>query len=259
MKLREDPFDRNEYRLLKLAVDALAKVCDGALDKDDQGFDGADTRAGHLYAFLPLDAWPLSVFHRVWQWTKKYHRQLEEMQIDCIWLREPPLFEGEDRQIALLPESSGYYVTFPGNNWDLIEQFKLLPGNAVHRVPIGTRGNLFFRYRTYQGPGSVLLTWAEQNYFQFGPGVRERAQSKYRVVFEQASDAFALYFPDRSLNAEVKSIPCRSYSYTGSFHWIIAARLEALGPLRAFLSRHQFFIPPDAEQRLQELEREILR
>lgn len=247
-----DTFNRNQYQLLKQAVDALARVCDGALDKDDRGFDGADTRAGHLYAFLPLDAWPLSVFHRVWQWTRKYHRQLEAMGIDCSQLASPPLFEGEDRRLALMPDGNGYYVVFPNDDWDLIEQFKQLPGNALHRVPIGTRGNLFFRYRTYQGPRNVLLTFAEQNHFQFGPGVREHAQSDNRVELSQ--DAFALYFPDRSLNAEVKMIPCRSYSFTGGFHWIIAARREALGPLRAFLTQHQFFIHPDVERRLQELE-----
>lgn len=251
----EDPFDRWQYFLLKQAVEALAGVCDGALLRDDQGFDGTDTRAGHLYAFLPLDAWPLCAFHRAWHWTKKYHRQLEAMQLDCTSLQEPPLFEDEDRQIALAPPS-GYYVIFPGNDWDLVEQFRQLPGNALYRVPIGTNGKLFFRYRTYQGKASVLLAWASQNHFRLGPGVRERA-SDYRVVFEQESDTFALYFPDRSLNVHVKTIPCRSFSYTGGFHWVIAADRVAAPPLRAFLTQHGFFLPPDAEKRLQELEREV--
>jgi hypothetical protein len=249
----EDAFDRNRSRLLKQAVEALAGVCDGALMRDDQGFDGTDTRAGHLYAFLPLDAWPLSVFHRAWHWTKKYHRQLEAMQLDCTNVQEPPLFEGEDRQIARMVSSNGYHVVFPGDDFDLIEEFKRLPGNALHRVPIGTSGKLFFRYRTYQGEVTTLLRWAEQNHFQLGPDLREHAQSNNLVVLER--DSFALYFPDRTLNAEVKMIPCRSSSYTGGFHWVIAARRESAGPLRTFLTRHQFSLPADVEQRLQELER----
>src|SRR5437667_5377370 len=228
----ENTFDRSQYFLLKQTVEALAGVCDGALLRDDQGFDGTDTRAGHLYAFLPLDAWPLCAFHRTWHWTKKYHRQLEAMQLNCTNIQEPPLFEDEDRQIALAPPS-GYYVIFPGNNWDLIETFRQLPGNALHRVPIGTK--LFFRYRTYQGKASVLLAWASQNHFRLGPGVREQAQSDYRGVFEQESDSFALYFPDRSLNARVKTIPGYSHSYAGGFHWTIAADHVAALPLRAFL------------------------
>ena len=62
-------FDRSCYTRLKRAVDALAGVCDGAEARDDEGFDGGDTKAGHLLAFLPLEAWPLAAFHKAWRWT----------------------------------------------------------------------------------------------------------------------------------------------------------------------------------------------
>ena len=254
-----ETFDRNPYRQLKDAVDALAGVCDGAETKDDQGFDGTDTYAGHLYAFLPFEAWPLCALHRAWSWTKKYHRQLSLMQIDCTSLPEPPLFEDEQRQIALLPDGQGYYVVFANDNSSLIKQFRRI-GGQEHDVPMGS--TRFFRYRTYHGERSTLLTFAERYRFQLGPGVRECALGgcfEYRVVYEPESDAFALYFPDRLLNAEVKVIPCRSCSYVGGFHWIIAARRNAVGPLRAFLRRHGFSVPPDAERRLQQLEREAAR
>lgn len=249
--------DRDQYRKLKDAVDALASVCDGAEEKDDQGFDGTDTYAGHLYAFLPFDAWPLCVLHRAWNWTKKYHRQLSLMQIDCTSLPEPPQMPDEQRQIALLPGGQGYYVVFPSDASSLVKQFRRI-GGLEHNVPMGN--TRFFRYRTYHGEGNALLTFAERYHFQLGPGVRECALGgpfEYRVVYE--SDAFALYFPDRLLNAEVKVIPYRSCSYVGGFHWIIAARPQAVGPLRAFLTRHGFSIPLDTEQRLQQLEREAAR
>ncbi|GHP00682.1 hypothetical protein KSF_107290 [Reticulibacter mediterranei] len=254
MEVAEDPFDRRHYLVLKQAVEALAGVCDGAAARDDQGFDGADTRAGHLYAFLPLDAWPLSAFHRAWCWTKKYHRQLGALQIDCSALPEPPLYTGEDRQIALHTDGTGFFVVFPHDDWRLVESFRTLSGTALHKEPIGAKGTLCFRYRTYHGAGNILLTWAEQHHFRLGSGVRACAQSNCRVVYEQESDSFALYFPDRVLNAEVKAIPCRSFSYTGGFHWIIAARRNAAGPLRAFLHRHDFVLSPEAEHRLQALE-----
>ena len=236
-----DRFDRSQYALLKDAVDALAGVCDGAQDKDDKGFDGSDTRGGHLYAFLPQDAWPLCAFHRAWRWTKKYHRQLEAMRVACSHLSEPPQFADEERQIALRDEG-GYYVVFPNDDWDLINEFRSLPGTAIHKVFIGASARLFFRYRTYEGPGSALLEFAEQYRFRLGPGVSERAQmpdedvsapAGGRVVFEKNTDSFALYFSERLLNAEVKQIPYRSYSNEGGFHWLIGARRDAVGPLRA--------------------------
>lgn len=243
--------DRRLYEPVKQAVEALAGVCDGALLRDDQGFDGTDTRAGHLYAFLPLDAWPLSVFHRAWRWTRKYHRQLVAMDLACSHVPEPPLFPGEDRQIALHPDGTGFFVVFSNSDDDLVAAFRALPGNALHIAPIGPK--LFFRYRTYHGDGALLLAFAEQWRFRLAPGVRECAQQR-RVVYEQAIDSFALYFPDRELNAEVKAIPGRSCSYTGGFHWVIAASLQAAGPLRAFLIRHNFTLAPEAERRLQEIE-----
>ena len=257
-----DHFDRARYASLKDAVNALAGVCDGALTKDDQGFDGTDTRGGHLYAFLPQDAWPLCVFHRAWRWTKKYHGQLGRMGIDCSDLSEPPEFVGETCQIAL-KEGSGYYVAFPNDDWDLIDGFRALPGSAMHKEPIGANERLFFRYRTYDGPGSVLLEWGRAHQFRLGPGVEERAQTADeeapalldgRVVFDSDADAFSLFFSERLLNAEVKQIPHRSWSNDGGFHWIISARRGAIGPLRDFLNRHHFAIPPEAEQRMKELE-----
>lgn len=240
--------------------------------RDDRGFDGSDTRAGHLYAFLPLAAWPLSAFHRAWSWTRKYHRQLELIQMDCSLLEEPPLFEGEDRQIARLPDGNGYYVIFPSSDWELVEAFRAVPGSRLHTVPISEHGRLFYRYRTYHGRLDSLLRFAEEYRFQIGPHVRtlvrgsgkqnelgaERKEmpGSRHVVYEPENNAFELYFPDLALNGEVKSIPCRSHSYTGGFHWIIAAKPPAAGPLRAFLTRHAFALPADAEQRLQELERE---
>jgi len=260
-------FDRGCYTRLKQAVDALAGVCDGAEARDDEGFDGGDTKAGHLLAFLPLEAWPLSAFHRAWRWTKKYHRQLAEMQIDCGALAEPPLFEGEDRQIALQPDGKGFFVTFP-YDWSLLDAFRRIPGNALHTQPIG-KGKQVFRYRTVQlvpGAGAALLAFAEQHGFRLGPGVEDLAresceavttlQQEYRVAFDPTiAPAFALYFPrDKSLNEEVKAIPGKAPSYADGFHWVIPATSRAASALLDFLERHQrFFVPLEVEDALRTL------
>ena len=264
------PLDRECYTPLKKAVEALAGVCDGAESRDDEGFDGGDTKAGHLLAFLPLSAWPLSAFHRAWKWTRKYHRQLGLMHIDCTQLAEPPPFEGEDRQVALQPSGRGFFVTFPYDP-ALIEAFRHIPGGALHSQPFG-QGNQVFRYRTVtpvRGAGAALLAFAEQFGFQLGPGVTDLArepgevveadeQYAYRVVLELGQRrAFALYFPrDASLNQEVKAIPGKAPCFTGVFHWVIPATPQAAAQLQAFLERHrQFHVPAEVEDALSTLAR----
>lgn len=271
--MEEQSFDRNHYMLLKQAVNGLSGVCDGAETRDDQGFDGSDTRAGHLYAFLPLDAWPLSAFHRAWRWTKKYHRQLEQMQIDCSGLPEPPCFEHQDRQIALQPDTRGFFVTFPYDD-ELIAAFRQIPGQDLHTIPIGASTKLFFRYRTVKavaGAGKALLAFAEQYDFRLGSGVERLATScdlqpatetqdtdehEYRIVVEVGkSQAFALYFPRiAALNDEVKRIPGRSFASTGGFHWVVPATVPAAAALLDFVEQHpQFFISSDVKERLEAL------
>ena len=266
-------FDRRQYVLLKQAVNALSSVCDGAEARDGRGFDGRDTRAGHLYAFLPLDAWPLSAFHRAWSWTKKYHQQLERMQMDCADLPEPPLFEGEDRQIALLPDRAGFFVIFPYDE-ALTVAFRRIPGQALHTVPIGTSTVLCFRYRTVQaiaGVGGALLAFADVYHFQLGPEVLdlatecdsrltsallETALHEYRIeAVVGNAPAFALFFPRiPALNEEVKRIPGRSPSYAGGFHWVIPAIPHAAAALLSFVERHpQFFVATEVKERLEVL------
>lgn len=259
----DQPFDRTHYQLLKQAIGALAGVCDGAEKRDDEGFDGQDTRAGHLLAFLPLEAWPPSAFHRAWKWTHKYHRQLALMQIDCSALAEPPVCEGEDRQIALQPQEDGFFVVFP-YNLEVIDVFRAIPGSRLHTVPIGKGNKLSFRYRTVRqvpGAGAALLAFAERYGFALGPGVTQRAaeeagvaeespREECRVVVE--GDAFALYFPRiDGLNQEVRAIVGRQPTMAGGFHWLIPATPQAIAALIGFLQRHpQFFVSPEARERL---------
>lgn len=263
--MENDTIDLSRYVLLKQAVDALAHVCDGAEARDDEGFDGADTRTGHLLAFLPQDAWPRSAFHRAWKWTHKYHRQLEAMHIDCSGLPEPPVCKGEDRHIALQPQANGFFVVFPYDP-ELVAVFRELPGGQLHTMPIGQSDRLSFRYRTVRrvsGAGAALVAFASQYAFTLGPGVQERALQEtgeeegqqvpeYRVVMEEDGRAFALYFPRiEALNQEVKAIVGRRPSSMGGFHWLIPATPQAMAALNGFLQQHpQFFVSDEAREQL---------
>jgi hypothetical protein len=269
-KTSMDPMiDPEHYQPLKQAVDALASVCDGANARDDEGFDGADTRAGHLLAFLPLSAWPNSAFHRAWRWTRKYHRQLEAMSIDCSGVSEPPECEGEDRHIALVTGGTRrLYVVFPFDE-ALIAAFRRIPGNQLHTVPIGQNGKLNFRYRTVSlqiGMGEALLAFASEYGFTLCPEVVELAQEasdeeqpaeaevqhEFRVGLEEGGRVLALYFPRiEALNNEVKTIPGRRATSEGGFHWLVPALPRSIDALNAFLQLHpQFFISEEARHAL---------
>lgn len=266
----DDTFDREPYRPLKQAVDALARVCDGANARDDRGFDGTDTRAGHLYASIPLEAWPLSAFHRAWRWAAKYRRQLEQSGVDCALVPEPPRFENEDRQISVPQGHDAFFVVFPYNT-HMIDAFRRIAGNELHLVPLGEDTRRVVRYRTVKpvpGAGQALLEFAEAFSFRIGPGVRalaascdqlpvaEEQLSDYRVTLESgAQERFALYFPRvASLNEEAKAIPGRTPSFTGGFHWVIPKTLPALSALHAFLERHpNFVVAPEVREHLESL------
>lgn len=247
-----DAFERHRYSLLKLAVMTLAGVCDGAQMRDDQGFDGGDAKAGHLYALLPLDAWPLAAFHRAWTWTRKYHRQLEAIG-DVSQLPEPPRFDEERYQISSIEDGTDYYVVFPNSGaGDVREAFLRMPGHRSHKKTYGNSSRASFWYHTFRGDGQELLSFANAYGFRLGPDVRERLRSQGEVRYELG--AFALFFEDRSLNAQVKAIPMYSYSNAGGFHWVIPERRECAGPLLDFLTRHHFTFVGQAEERLHALE-----
>lgn len=262
----DNQFDRAPYAILKRVAEGLAGVCDGAQLRDDQGFDGGDTITGHLLAFLPLDAWPLSGFHRAWRWTKKYHRQLAAMQIPSPMLPEPPPFKGEDRQIALMPDGGGAFVVFPYES-DVIAAFQQLPGGKTYRKPIGTGDRLCFYYRLVRfvpGAREALCDFARSYGFQIGPGVIEGGAppavvpSRYRLMrAPDACLAYVLYFPHHEgMNTEIKAIPGRRPDLSGGFHWVIPATTAAAAALVTFLDRHascHFQIASDLEQELRDL------
>src|SRR5579883_131640 len=253
--------ERERYRLLKQAVEALARVCDGAIMRDDVGYNGTDTKYGQLLAFLPLEAWPPAAFHRAWRMLRKYHQQLARAGIDYFAIPEPPNFEGQDRQIALHPMIDGFLVVFPYDA-ETIHAFRHLPGEEFLRQPVPHR-----IVHAVPGAGAPLLAFAELYGFQLAPGVRERVAalgeaearttpSAYRVTFDpKERDAFALYFPrDQVLNAEVKALPGHTYSYEGGFHWVIWPRQDAAAALLTFLENHsQFSVSPEIERRLREI------
>lgn len=78
------------YEDLKLAIKALADVCDGAHEKDGCGFNGSDTRFGHFLA--SKGQWKLAWAVKAYEILRKYSKQLEGFGIQYKDLQKP-IFE----------------------------------------------------------------------------------------------------------------------------------------------------------------------
>jgi SNF2 family DNA or RNA helicase len=78
-----------ETPTIQQAVRALAGVCDGALKRDDQGFNGRDTRFGQSLAAIPHDDWSIRQLATAHKMLATYRGQLAGFGIDYAALRAP--------------------------------------------------------------------------------------------------------------------------------------------------------------------------
>lgn len=82
------PHPRLAQVMIIQAVQFLAGQCDGAVKRDDVGFNGRDARYGHFLA--GLDGWSPKQLHDAWRIIRRYHRQLAYINIDPLTIPEPP-------------------------------------------------------------------------------------------------------------------------------------------------------------------------
>lgn len=246
-----DPIgDRSRYRPLKEAINAIASVCDGARERDEVGFNGADAPLGRLLAFLPLELWPPEAFREAWTMLRTYrNRQLPFHGIVYADLPEPPDLsqqEGGSRYITRR-EDGTFLVLFPASA-KLERAFARIPGGEKRTTPAR-----YFLVQPMPGAGAALLRFAERHGFIFAPGVQEQARRlDYQVLLEE-NGMFGVYFPhDEAMNAEIKAIPGRGCAYQPRFHWAIPRRPESVRALFDFLTAHpEFQLSSEVERQLQ--------
>lgn len=70
-------FTDEQSNYLRRAVQYLAERCDGAVEKDGQGFNKTDTAVGHWLAAAGIES--LESLQVAWAITRKYGRQLSRM------------------------------------------------------------------------------------------------------------------------------------------------------------------------------------
>lgn len=84
------------------AVQAIAARCDGAHEKDLQGFNAGDTTFGRALAFVPVDDWDPATTWEAHRMLAKYRKQLDVVghPYDTLPVPDRPDGDPDDREIG---------------------------------------------------------------------------------------------------------------------------------------------------------------
>lgn len=123
------------YQLLWHATRALAGLdSDHAAEINEIGFNKFDGRFGHRLASVPFEDWTPKMMRAAWMMLKKYHRQLESMN---LWpLPEPPAVETvveNPRKVLVTRDGKYFVIQFPYNQ-TLVAEVKNLPERKFDAV-----------------------------------------------------------------------------------------------------------------------------
>lgn len=246
------------YGPLHQAVSYLAGVCDGALRRDDCGFNAADTHAGHALAFVPAAAWTPQMARHAYETLRTYRVQLMRgWGIDYGALPEPGAAPGEmTRSITCAQTHSGFVVMAPystGIGWALRGAIEC---SWFIREPVA-----HFEVAPVRGVGARLLTWAAKHEMPLGHGVAERCafvdEHAAHVVCE--GDGFAvLALKDRGLNPLLRSIPALFSAKDPYFRWKVPYRPDSAHVLIRLMGEQNLVCDAAALARLEELEAAFL-
>ncbi len=132
---------------LEAAIQALAVRCDYAATEDGVGFNGTDTRFGHILASKVGD-WTPRMRRIAWEMTRKYQVQLSNYGVEWAEIEEPPKEDSEEAREAEKarrakkygPESPAavsfvddhFEIEFPYNA-DLVAEVKAIPGRRFQK------------------------------------------------------------------------------------------------------------------------------
>lgn len=108
---------------IKKAIDFLASRCDYARSRDGVGFNGTDSRFGHILAETPLERWSPKMTIIAYKMLRKYKNQLLEGGINFDEIQEPKLENLENLKPAkkvsnpkkITVVGNKFHITFPYN------------------------------------------------------------------------------------------------------------------------------------------------
>jgi SWI/SNF-related matrix-associated actin-dependent regulator 1 of chromatin subfamily A len=170
--------------LLHPLCERLAGICDGALRRDDVGFNRMDSIFGKSLAARPPSRWTPKQSFAAWHLLQKYHRQIPEIRaiprpVDPKIVA--PMAGGgggagilelsEDRALYLLKfpysiEAVGRVKALPRRRWDKDRRAWTVPAGHVEW-------------------SSALLSLAIEESWALGPGVREAVEADLRGAGER--------------------------------------------------------------------------
>lgn len=271
--------------LLIEAVHALAAVDDGAVTRDNVGFNGTDTGLGQWLATQPAHSWTDEMRAAAHEMLAKYRRQLTTRGIEYDTIPEPSAVrdarnraqelrvarnrakrEG-DRHAAeitarqLFTEGPSFIVQTAAYNADIVGAVKQIPGRRWDG-----RRNIIPRSAAAAAPLDAL---AREYEFTVTPEARaaldklladpvSREKPKVgQVVYDSAKDVFSITFSAsdelfRTLLNGVKGIEGRRWDGDAKANVIPAIPEAALGLVR-YVQEHDFALGDGVLDRLARL------
>jgi SWI/SNF-related matrix-associated actin-dependent regulator of chromatin subfamily A-like protein 1 len=226
------------------AVIALALRCDGAADKDGQGFNGTDAKYGKQLAATPFEAWGNEAQVQAYEMLAKYAKQLALVGISYADIPRP---EGPK----------------PAKRINALRAIDLRNGKIVVTLPYGDTANPKGPLGAYWNRDErawvvspsrygKVQTWAEQHNIAISTRALElldkapkQALDAYNgsVTLDHESLAIKFDYNPQIVEA-VRTIPGRRFDKESSTWY---APKESVSIVRAFANDNKFFVSDEVK------------
>lgn len=276
----------DETHPLYLSVRALSDVCDGAVSRDRQGYNGSDSKFGNRLARIPPQQWTPAMQREAWLMLAKYTNQLaahghvyDEIPAP---LDVPPLermnARPEARRILLglnpqaepvrpaplerlivdfNAEEGTFVFRFPYNA-QLVAHVRSLPNRAFRRVPqaewvvpsrpIAYRPILHFVETDLVEHDGTLTEAAANALWELSANPLSLLPERH---MRMEGDNLLIVFPrEFTLESEVRNLPGVRFNREYET-WAAAIRPATAPGILTFGERHGFAYPDGADRVLQ--------
>jgi hypothetical protein len=236
----------SSHSLIANAVRALAHQDDGAVRRDNVGFNGGDTKFGNQLAKIPDEAWTDEMANQAWHMLGKYRDQLQRLGIDFSTVPEPVVqvkSKAIARGVKAVDISHGHVVAF-------------IPyGDSVQpKGPLKATWNRDIRgWVVDVSKYGAVLGWAEANNVPVSDRAKallnevpqiESAKWKGEVVFRKGNLIIAFDYDQEILDA-IRTIPERRFN-ADEKTWVVPAKYVMM--VKEIASRYRLFLTEDVKR-----------
>lgn len=252
-------------KLLHQAVDELARRCDGAHFRDEQGFNKPDSYAGRFLAAVPVNLWTPNMIWQAWHMLRKYQEQLATYGIEYEEIGRPETLPDDSRSLSLerrrlLHYEEGYFIlTFnydpalnfelqviDGAHWREEKSAWFIPGASWQQLLDFVKEHAFLPTTAAQDAlNDIDRVLAEWN--KLVAEGRDVPSASYRVEWHE--DQFRIYFPKQAHNLRKKikeRVPNVSFKWKSNPYW--SAPHSAGQSIEALIKEYPEFEVSEAAQ-----------